>query len=369
MQKLLSIGRWLGVSVLLVSGVMVLPCLVFWICTGNATGLCGSMAMDAAGVRIQVDNKTVDVEKFLIFVISVDYLPDMEEQALKAFAVAARSSLYAHMNSYLKSSDRDVMEAAQLGIDYYEPGEMVCAFEQAAEQEGNGHWSEVYQYVKEAVESTAGQYLSYTAKIEAEGSQADGDQDGTDILPSWQKLQPVDALWHENSAGKTRYYQGNLTGKSDGISLYSPVLKSMDGKDRDLVQSVRITVYTRRELAALLWELPGTEDILEEERLLSSYFIIKNRDSSGCIEEMSLGNRKMTGEEAARLLQVSSGCFYVSNISGDRLKITVYGSGRGYGMSLAGASVLAAQGADYKEILEYYFPVCQLNNISVFGTE
>ena len=170
-------------------------------------------------------------------------------------------------------------------------------------------------------------------------------------------------------AGKTRYYQGNLTGKSDGISLYSPVLKSMDGKDRDLVQSVRITVYTRRELAALLWELPGTEDILEEERLLSSYFIIKNRDSSGCIEEMSLGNRKMTGEEAARLLQVSSGCFYVSNISGDRLKITVYGSGRGYGMSLAGASVLAAQGADYKEILEYYFPVCQLNNISVFGTE
>ena len=67
----------------------------------------------------------------------------------------------------------------------------------------------------------------------------------------------------------------------------------------------------------------------------------------------------MAGEEAARLLKLSSGCFYVSD-AGDSIKFVTFGTGRGYGMSLAGACVMASGGADYKEILEYYFPMCRV---------
>lgn len=348
--------------------------MVFWFRTGNSRGLRGTVASDTDGVWIQVNNRTVSVENFLIFMISVDYQPDMEEEALKAFAVAARSSLYAHLNRYQREAEASesgteaaedpaedtdtvntekteqkyrTVNAGGLGVEYYEPGEMACAFGEAAELEGKDHWSDIYRYVKRAVELTGGQYLTYDAGTAA----------------------PVDALWHGYSAGSTRFYEGNLTGEKDGISLYSPQLKPMDGKDGQLARAVTIMVYSRREMAELLWEIPGTEDILEGKKTLSSYIIIESRDSSGYIEEISLGNRKMTGEEAAQLLQVSSGCFYVSDLSGDSLKIMSFGSGGGYGMSLAGASVMASQGADYREILEYYFPVCQVNNFSSFRTE
>lgn len=354
--------RRLFQSALLVLTVSLVPCMVFWFRTGNSRGLRENVGSDRDGVWIQVNNRTVSVENFLIFMISVDYQPDMEEEALKAFAVAARSSLYAHLNRYLREAeDSDsgtetaeekrqeltTVNAGELGVKYYEPGRMACAFGEAAEPEGRDHWSDLYRYVKKAVELTGGQYLTYDAGTAA----------------------PVDALWHGYSAGNTRFYEGNLTGEDDGISLYSPQLKSMDGKDGQLTRAVTITVYSRRELAELLWEIPGTEDILEGKKPLSSYIIIESRDSSGYIEEISLGNRKMTGEEAAQLLQVSSGCFYVSDLSGDSLKIMTFGRGSGYGMSLAGASVMASRGGDYREILEYYFPVCQVNNFSSFRTE
>lgn len=320
---------------------------------------------DMAGVRIQVNNCTVNVENFLIFMISVDYQPDMEEEALKAFAVAARSSLYAHLNRYLQETAAEsdgeeqnykTIHADKLGVMYDEPAEMVCVFSEAAGLEGKEHWADIYDYVKKAVEMTGGQYLVCTDKgRETEAAEAES--------------VPVDVLWHGCSAGNTRFYEGNLTGQEDGISLYSPQLKSMDGKDGEFSRAVTITVYSRRELAQLLWEIPGTEDILEKEKILSSYITIENRDSSGYITEMSLGNREMTGEEAAQLLQVSSGCFYVSDLSDDSLKIVTFGIGRGYGMSLAGASAMALQGADYREILEYYFPVCGVNNFTSLGTE
>lgn len=324
--------------------------MVYWFRTGNSRGLEEHSLMDTAGVRIQVNNHTVNVENFLIYMISVDYQPAMEEEALKAFTVAARSSLYAHLNRYFQ--ENQTVKADELGVKYYEPGKMACAFGEAAELEGKDHWSDIYRYVKKAVEMTGGQYLTYTERNGETGT-----------------MDAVDALWHAYSAGNTRFYEGNLTGDEDGISLYCPQLKSMDGKDSGLARAVTITVYNRRELAELLWEIPGTEDILEEKKSLSSYITIENRDSAGYITEMSLGNRKMTGEEAAQLFQVSSGCFFVSDLSDGSLKIVTFGSGRGYGMSLAGASVMASQGADYREILEYYFPVCRVNNFSPLRTE
>ncbi len=367
MRKLLAAGSCFLGAVFLVLVVTLVPCMVFWFCSGNSRGLRDGVELEEAGVRIQVDDDTMDVESFLISMISVDYQSGMDEEALKAFAVAARSSLYAHLEKCLERKPDQlqegsqppeenespgqgisVVEADELGISFHEPGEMILAFQEVAGMEGENHWSVVYEHIKKAADATAGEYLVY---------------------PEESETMPVDVPWHEISSGNTRFYEGNLTGNEDGISIYCPQLKSMDGKDGTLSRAVTITVYGRRELAELLWEIPGTENILSEGNALSSYFIIENRDETGYIEKISLGNRKMTGDEAAQLLQVSSGCFYISDMAGDRLKIVAFGSGRGYGMSLAGASLMALQGMNYAEILEYYFPVCRLNNSIVFRAE
>ncbi|MDO5411518.1 MAG: hypothetical protein Q4F21_13920, partial [Lachnospiraceae bacterium] len=225
-----------------------------------------------------------------------------------------------------------VIKAEVLGVEYESPGEMVHSLEKAS---GIKHWSEAYQSIKTAVKKTEGRCLTFA------------------------KNRAADVMWHRISPGMTRYYKGNLTGKSDGISVCCPELKSMDAQDKMLPEAVNTVIYDRRLLAELLWEIPGTEQILEESQPLSSFFQVEKRDKTGYIEEITVGNRKMTGEEAAALLKVASGCFYVSDL-GSGIKLLVYGDGTGYGMSLAGADEMAGKGADYQEILEYYFPVCKI---------
>lgn len=381
--------EYVGKALLLEFIAMLVPCMVLWFHTGNSRGLQENDTITADKLQILVDNKSMDVETFLIHVISVDYQPEMEEEALKALAVAVRSHVYAHLNRYCLQQTNDEeavsmdsgetkgifsgldgepdreprkIEADQLGVACHTPSEMAYFLQEA---EPERHWSEIYQDIKKAVTATSGQYLTC---FQAGSENQAGEPDQTDELnragepdqaDKTKGTLSVDALWHEISAGRTRFYEGNLTGKEDGISLYSPEQKAMDGKDGMLPQAVKITVYTRRQIAKYLWEISGTENILEEGTSLSSLFKIEERDDSGYIEELSIGNRKMTGDEAAQLLQISSGCFYVSDL-GDSIKIVTFGTGTGYGMSLAGASAMASQGADYKEILEYYFPVCQI---------
>lgn len=337
--------EYVGKALLLELIAMLVPCMVLWFHTGNSRGLQEEDLVTADKVQILVDNKGMDVETFLIHAISVDYQPKMETEALKALAVAARSHVYAHLKWYSAQQEHGCeVEADQLGVAYQTPAEMAYALQQADPER---HWSELYQEMKKAVKATSGQYLIYSGSGQAEQTE------------NAKNAEPVDVMWHDISAGNTRFYKGNQTGEDDGISIYSPEQKSMDGKDSMLSQAVKITVYTRRQLAELLWEISGTEKILEEGNSLSAFFKIEERDDSGYIKELSIGNQEMTGDEAAQLLQVSSGCFYVSD-RGDSIKIVTFGTGTGYGMSLAGASVMASQGADYQEILEYYFPMCQI---------
>ena len=391
--------EYMGKAVLLMLILMAAPCMVLWFHTGNSQGLDapGINTEDSSmeGIQIMVDSRLLNVETFLIYMISVDYSADMEEETLKALAVAARSKLYAHLKAYkdtadeqtavktdeqtaeqtvvktdeqtteqiaAKTDDQTAVGADELNINWQSPGEMVSSLQQA---EADGHWSDGYKRIKSAVKKTSGEYLVWSG-------------------------QPADVMWHAISAGNTRFYSGNETWTSDGISLFCPELKSMDGNDGALPEAVTITTYTRRQLAELIWEISGTEDILtEEEKALSSWFQINERDSTGYITEMYIGDRKMTGEEAAQLLQLSSGCFYLSDVdmdldsnltsnlalksgsesglnadsesdSADCLKILTFGSGTGYGMSLAGAKVMAEQGTDYQKILAYYFPVCEI---------
>lgn len=362
--------------------VMLLPCMVFWFHTGNSRGLAEEGRENGFwNVQIEVDHYRMNVENFLIHMISVDYQPNMEEEALKALAVAERSHLYAYLSRYRiqqqgeedsesssraeskKERQKMLVSAEKLGVSYHTPGQMVYSLRQTAEKTGED-WFALYETIKKAVQDTSGHFL--TDLKEESGEKAENGSEESEKKSAG--FSPVDVPWHAVSAGKTRFYAGNRSGQEDGISLNCPQLKAMEGKDRDLAQAVTIRLYTRRELAKRLWEIPGTEDILEEKKTLSSCITIEKRDNSGYIEELSIGSRRMTGEEAAELLTLSSGCFYIFDLekkseadqNAAELKIVTFGSGTGYGMSLAGASVMAAAGADYKEILEYYFPVCQL---------
>ncbi|MDO5411003.1 MAG: SpoIID/LytB domain-containing protein, partial [Lachnospiraceae bacterium] len=88
----------LGKAVLLELLAIWLPCMIFWFHTENSRGIRDYHLADE--LRIQVENRQMSVENFLIYMMSVDYSRIREEETLKALAVAARSRLYAHLNEY-----------------------------------------------------------------------------------------------------------------------------------------------------------------------------------------------------------------------------------------------------------------------------
>jgi stage II sporulation protein D len=78
------------------------------------------------------------------------------------------------------------------------------------------------------------------------------------------------------------------------------------------------------------------------------------RDQMGYIIQADIGGATLSGEELRTALSLPSSCFYCKEVDG-QVRIVTKGVGHGVGMSQFGANSMAAQGKDYREILETYF--------------
>ena len=72
-----------------------------------------------------------------------------------------------------------------------------------------------------------------------------------------------------------------------------------------------------------------------------------------------LGGCPVTGEAIQAAFGLRSAAFSLA-WDGSAFTFSVEGWGAGVGMSQAGASFLAQEGADYREILAYYYPGTEL---------
>lgn len=80
-----------------------------------------------------------------------------------------------------------------------------------------------------------------------------------------------------------------------------------------------------------------------------------SKNANGTVLNIKIGNTKTTGKELANALNLRSSCFEVS-CSDTGYTFTTYGHGENIGMSQFGACILAKQGCNYIEILQYYYP-------------
>ena len=77
-------------------------------------------------------------------------------------------------------------------------------------------------------------------------------------------------------------------------------------------------------------------------------------DSAGSVETVSIGGVTLKGATVRSLLGLRSACFEWET-SADGITFYVTGFGHGVGMSQYGANQMAADGADYREILTHYY--------------
>ena len=88
------------------------------------------------------------------------------------------------------------------------------------------------------------------------------------------------------------------------------------------------------------------------------------RTSSGTVLEIVLCGEKFTGQEVRSLFGLRSADFEI-NLKDGKFIFRVKGYGHGVGLSQYGAESMAAQGADFKEILNWYYsnaPITRLNS-------
>ena len=81
---------------------------------------------------------------------------------------------------------------------------------------------------------------------------------------------------------------------------------------------------------------------------------VLERDEADYVNRMMFGDTVLQGEKARELLHLPSSCFFLEEDSG-RIRITVKGSGHGFGISLYTAGRMMADGADLSEVFQQFY--------------
>lgn len=150
---------------------------------------------------------------------------------------------------------------------------------------------------------------------------------------------PAAAMMHESSGEYTASSQSVY-----GVSL--PYLVE--------VKNVTEDVFEKQT-----WDKPTFLRLLglSEQTDLSALLI--GYDKSHRVHTAELGGLTLDGSRFAALLSLASTCIDIT-VTADCVHAVCYGRGDGVGMSLHGASLLEKAGADFCEILTFYYPETQV---------
>ena len=242
---------------------------------------------------------TMELEQYLIGVVSAEMPASFNIEALKAQAVLART--YA-----LKSIESGKVLTDTVSTQRYMDDNELKAY-------WGNDFNTYYNKVKSAIDSTSNLVLKYNNNY-------------------------IEALYHSTSNGKTEdavYVWGNSV----------PYLKSVDSS-----YDLSATSYLRTEQK----DLTNVLNILGIDWNDNSNLEIISRNESGRITKLRFGDKTYTGVEFRNLLGLRSADFDLETKDG-MLVITTRGYGHGVGMSQYGANGMAKAGYNYEQILNHYY--------------
>ena len=254
--------------------------------------------------------KEVEVEDYLPAIVAMEIPWNYSKEAIKAQAIVSRSNLYTQLEEGAVS------------------GEIKHAVDQLKENKMDDDFLERFQNYQEAVQETEGKILCNQGKL-------------TDI--------PYCRL----SGGKTR------DGKEVLGDTYAYVPSVDTGADIDSEDYLKGFYFTSEEIEEKLkTKYPGFAWGDSEEEPVK---IIKT-DSTDYVLEIQVGNQEFQGEELRDALGLTSSCFTVQDL-GEKIRFLCKGIGHGMGMSQYTADQMGKEGKNYKEIITYFFPDLEIQDV------
>lgn len=270
---------------------------------------------DTYKVRVLCGDEVIriSVYDYLVGVVAAEVPASFESEALKAQAVAARTYLQRNLNGTSKHENADICSSPDCCQAYMASDEL--------KEKWGKNYDKFIEIIKDAVSETDGEYLSYEGE-------------------------PIMAAFHSSSAGKTE--------DSDAIWGDYPYLVSVSSPEGEDDVPNYISTLSLRDIDfrdTVLYLKPEADMTGDAEDWVSD----TKRDLSGRVESMTIGGVEFSGRELRELFSLRSTAFELEHEDGE-FTFTVTGYGHGVGMSQYGANVMAKGGADYKEILEHYYP-------------
>lgn len=270
-------------------------------------------------VRLLCGDEVIKISAYdyLVGVVAAEVPVAFEPEALKAQSVAARTYLQRNLRGASKHENADICSSSDCCQAYMSSDEL--------KDKWGDNYDKYIEIIKTAVSETDGEYLSYEGE-------------------------PIMAAFHSSSAG--------LTEDSDAIWGDYPYLVSVPSpEDEDDVPNY-ISTLSLRDIDfrdTVLYLKPEADMTGEADTWIGDTEL----DSSGRVARMTIGGVEFTGRELRELFSLRSTAFEIEHEDGE-FRFTVTGYGHGVGMSQYGANVMAKDGADYKEILEHYYPGAML---------
>lgn len=245
----------------------------------------------------------VDLEEYVVGVVSAEMPCSFDEEALKAQAVASRT--------YVLSRNLVVDDSTSSQV--YED-------QVAREEKWKENFSTNEAKIEACVEATKGEVLTYEGQY-------------------------ISALFFSSSNGKTE----NNEDYFNTVSV--PYLRSVDSS-----WDLEVSNQVYREKSFTIDEL---NDIFQTENFEISILSYKE---SGRVDLVRIGTRQYTGREIREKLGLASSDFDVEHV-GDSYVFHTVGYGHGVGMSQYGAQGMAEEGYDYREILTYYYQGVEIEKL------
>lgn len=242
----------------------------------------------------------LNMTDYLIGVVSSEMPASFNLEALKAQSVLARTYALKAKQTGKKLTDT---VSTQSYID----------MDQMKNKWGNS-FNTYYDKIKNAVENTNGEYLSYNGNY-------------------------IEALYHSTNNGKT---ESSL----DVFGNYYPYLISVSSEYDKNASSYLRTINMPLDTISNKLGLSLNND---------SVINILSYTDGGNIKEININGNNFSGKKVRELLGLKSADFDIS-ISDNNANITTRGYGHGVGMSQYGANGMANAGYSYKDILSHYYP-------------
>lgn len=263
------------------------------------------------------------LEQYVVGVVAAEMPAEFEMEALKAQALTARTYIVKqlmHKQTIELPEGANVTDTVMHQVYYNE--------EQLKQL-----WGMSYEWkmkkIKEAVEATRGQILTYNNE-------------------------PIEAAFFSTSNG---YTENSEAYWQNAFPYLTSVESPWDTQSPKFYEQMTISVREFEQRLGVKLPKDG-----------SSIGKVLARTPGKRVSLVDINGKQLTGREVREKLQLKSTDFTWKR-QGNNIVITTKGYGHGVGMSQYGANFLAKQGKTYKEIVTYYYQGVQIHDLSLVASK